>query len=350
MIALALLLAFQITPELRRHVDAGLKAKAAGDLDTAAREFQRVVELAPTLAAAHVNLGAVLVDKKDYAAAVPPLRKALELNPDLPGAHGMLGTSLLALGYAAEALPHLEKGQAHDLLGIALLESSGRIRDAVDRLEAALLKRPDDPDLLYYLGQAHARLSRQLFEKLRQSQPASARTQQMLGEARAAAGDREAAEKHFRAALAARSGLPAVHFALGELYREAGDYEKAAAEYGEETRRAPGCAVCAYKHGVVLAQRGLTKDAIAELRRANLLQPDMPETLLELGKALNAAGDPASAEPILRKLLTLESETLLAESAHFQLAQAYRKLGRTEDAGREMQAFQALRARRPPSR
>src|SRR5579862_5608910 len=105
--ALVLLLALQATPELKQHVDAGLKAKSAGDLDAAIREFQRVVELAPNLAAAHVNLGAVYYEKKDYTHAIPPLRKALELNPDLPGAQGMLGVALLAQGYAAESIPHL---------------------------------------------------------------------------------------------------------------------------------------------------------------------------------------------------------------------------------------------------
>jgi hypothetical protein len=39
--ALALLFALQVTPELRHHVEAGPKAKAAGDLDTATREFCR---------------------------------------------------------------------------------------------------------------------------------------------------------------------------------------------------------------------------------------------------------------------------------------------------------------------
>ena len=61
---IALLLALQAAPELKQHVDAGLKAKSAGDLDTAIREFQRVVELAPAMAAAHVNLGAVYYEKR----------------------------------------------------------------------------------------------------------------------------------------------------------------------------------------------------------------------------------------------------------------------------------------------
>jgi tetratricopeptide (TPR) repeat protein len=150
----------QTPPELKQRVEAGLNAKRAGDLDTAIREFKRVAELAPGLAASHVNLGAAYYEKKDYGNAIPPLRKALELNPELPGAHSMLGVALLAQGYAAESIPHLEKGQSDALLGVALLES-GREREAMDRLEVALIKQPGDPDLLYYLSQAHARLSKQ---------------------------------------------------------------------------------------------------------------------------------------------------------------------------------------------
>lgn len=81
MILLLLLLAFAQAPppDLRQLVEAGLKARATGDFDAAAREFQRVAEIAPDLAAAHVNLGGVYFQKKDYAKAVPPLRRALEL-------------------------------------------------------------------------------------------------------------------------------------------------------------------------------------------------------------------------------------------------------------------------------
>ena len=59
MILPLLLLAFAQAPppDLRQHVEAGLKARAAGDFDAAGRELQRVAQLAPDIAAAHVNLG-----------------------------------------------------------------------------------------------------------------------------------------------------------------------------------------------------------------------------------------------------------------------------------------------------
>lgn len=341
-LALAQAVPPDLTSQLRRHVDAGLKARAAGELDTAIREFQRVAELAPDLAAAHVNLGSVYVQKKDYTSAVGPLRRALALNSELPGAQQMLGTALLATGAAAEAIPHLEKTQTLDLLGIALLES-GKPRDAVDRLEAALLKRPDDPDLLYYLSQAHGQLAKTLFDRLR-SQPAGAiRTQQMLGEAAAAGGQQEQAEKHFRAALAARPDLRGVHLALGDLHLASANYAKAEAEFRAEARLTPASAVAAYKLGLVLTNLGQAGEARRELERADQLQPDMPETLLALGKARALAGNPAGAEQALQRVVKLEPASALAEAAHLQLAQIYRRLGRVAEADRETEALQRLR-------
>ena len=342
--ALWLYLALQVTPELRQRVEAGLKAKQAGDLDAAIREFQRVVELAPMLPAAHVNLGAVYSEKKDYAGAIPPLRKALELNPDLPGAHGMLGVALLAQGYASESIAHLEKAKAVDMLGIALFEA-GRTREAIDKLEEAAEKRPGDPDLLYYLSQAHAKLARQAAQVITDQSPDSPRAHQLRAESHAAGGGRDQAGKEFRAALAARPELRGVHLALGELYLGAGDYAGAEREFRAEATMAPGSATAAYKLGEALRNLGETKQAIAELQRADKLQPDSPEILLQLGTAL-ASSDPAAAEALLRRVLQLEKESSVARSAHFQLAQILRKLGRTAEADAELKRFKELQGGR----
>jgi tetratricopeptide (TPR) repeat protein len=297
------------------------------------------------MAAAHVNLGAAFLAKRDYASAVGPLRRALEINASLPGAHGMLGTALLAQGFACEAISHLEKGQAEDLLGVALLDC-GRPREALERLEAALEKRPQDPDLLYYLSQTHGQLAKAVFEKLQQLDPRSPRAQQMLGEAQAAAGNRSAAQKHFAAALAARPDLRGIHFALGELALRAGEFETALSEFRTEADLAPGSALTAYKMGYAAGQLGKLPEAIAELRRADKLQPGMPETLFELGKLLHASGESQAAEEPLRRVLAAETDSELAEQAQFQLAQVYRALGRIAEAERATKAFQSLRSKR----
>ncbi len=339
---LLLLVAQAVSPELAQHVNAGLAAKAAGDLDRAIREFRQVVELAPTLPAAHVNLGAVYFEKQDYANVIGPLRQALALNPNLPGAHQMLGTALLAQGAAAGAIPHLEKAQIPALLGIAYLEA-GRPRDAVDPLEVALLARPADPDLTYYLSQAYRRLAQQLFENLRANPEAIARTQQTLGEAAAAAGQNDAAGKHFRAALASRPELRGIQLAIGELHLANANYAAAETAFRAEAALAPSSAIAAYQLGYVLAQRGQSAAARAELTRAYELAPEVPETSLELGKAQAAAGESAAAETALLRVLHLKPPSKLAEAAYLQLNQLYRKLNRPAEADRALRSLQDLR-------
>ena len=343
-LVLTLLFAQSVNPELSQLVETGMKAKVAGDFDGAIRAFRRLSELAPELAAAHANLGAVYFEKRDYAESIGPLRRALSLRPDLIGSEAMLGTALLAIGDASASIAHLENAGIGDLLGVALLEV-GRPREALDRLEAALLQHPGDPDLLYYLSQAHGRLAKSVFDRLRAQPGGTARAQQMLGEATAAVGQRAEAEKHFAAALASRSDLRGVHFALGELALTGGDYSRAETEFRAEAVRSPAHAATAYKLGLVLMNRGETAQALAELTRAEKLASDMPETLLELGKALVLAGDVVAGEKRFRRVLEVEDGSSLAEAAHLQLMQLYRKTGRGADAERERIALQRLRSR-----
>lgn len=344
--SLALQQAQTVTPELRQAVEAGLRAKQQGDLDGAAREFEKVVKLAPEMAAAHVNLGMVLYEKGMYGRAIPALRRALELNAELPGARLLLGTALLAQGYPAEAIAHLEETKAIDLLGAALLEA-GREREAIDRLEAALAVRPGDADLLYYLGQAHTRLAQQLVQRVRQDQ-SSARAAQLEAEIHVAAGRTEAARKSFAEALRRRPELREIHYALGELALAAGDYPTALQEFRAEAEAVPGSAAAAYKLGYVLQNLGDALGALREFRRANGLRADMPETLLELAKAEMAAGNAKTAESHFRHVVELEPESPLAENAHLQLAKLYRQTQRNAEAEKESKRFRELRSRRSP--
>ena len=88
-----------------------------------------------------------------YGEAVPVLNRALELGPDLLTAHRLLGYALLTQGYAADACRHLEQAGDRGALGSAQIETN-KFADAAANLQAALAATPDDPDLLYYLGQA----------------------------------------------------------------------------------------------------------------------------------------------------------------------------------------------------
>jgi tetratricopeptide (TPR) repeat protein len=337
-------LAFQtqsISPEAIAHAKAGIAAQKAGQLKTAIAEFKKVTELAPDFPAAFVNLGAAYLQDHDYTAAIPPLKHSLELNANLIGAEQMLGYALLADGYAAESIPHLERAHVQDALGIAQLKT-GKYPEAIANLNAALAKRPNDPELLYYLGRASGLLSKEAMDTLEADYPNSPRSHQALAENYAALRQVPQGEKEYREALHLNPSTPGVHLEFGQLYAAASDWPKAEIEFRAEAALQPGDAETAYSLGNALLQQGKLPEAQAALERADQLRPAMPPTLFALAKTNSLEGRTAEAETAWKKQLAAEASGPLAAQAHFALATLYRKQGKSAEAAREMQAYQQL--------
>jgi tetratricopeptide (TPR) repeat protein len=332
-----------------QHIQSGLEARQQHQVDTEIAEFRKATELDPALADAFVNLGAAYMEKHDYGAAIAPLKHALDLSPDLAVAHQYLGYALLAQGYAAEAIPYLERAGAQDALGIAQIEV-GQLNEAVHNFSAALAKRPDDPDLQYYLGHASGLLSKASIDALLATHPESARAHQALAENYFVLRQMPQAEREYLEALRLRPDLPGAHLELGQVYANSTQWPKAEAEFRTEAKFRPGSAEAAYRLGAALLQEGKSHDALVELKRANDLKPEMPETLYSLGKAASLDGDNATAERSWLKVVELEKDTALAAQSHFGLAGLYRKQGKTAQAQREMQEFQKLQGAIGPPR
>ena len=341
-VLLFLWLAWQsASPEALQHTKAGLEADKQRHFAVAIAEFRKVTELEPSEPAGFVNLGQVHMENHDFGSAIPPLKRALELSPDLIPAHRLLGYALLSQGYAGEAVPHLEKAHEQAALGIAQIET-GQFSQAVVNLEAALLRQPQDPDLLYYLGRAAGLRSKQSIDTMLSAYPDSARAHQALGENYFVLRQMPQAEKEFREALKVQPNLPEVHLELGLVYAGASQWDKAEEEFRAQSKLQPGNAEAAYRMGSALLQQGKVHEARRELQRADRLLPNMPETLYSLGKAASLEGDSRSAESAWSKLLTMEKTSSLAAQAHFGLAGLYRKQGKTSEAEREMKEFQKL--------
>jgi tetratricopeptide (TPR) repeat protein len=346
-ILLAVWLAWQTaSPEALQHLQAGSEAEKQRHFDVAIAEFKKVTELAPTLPDGFVSLGQAYMENQDYGAAIPPLKHAVQLAPDLAAAHQLLGYALLAQGYNAEAIPHLEKIQEQTALGIAQI-GNGQLQPAVENLQAALAKHPNDPDLLYYLGRASGLLSKQSIDTLLAAYPDSARAHQALAENYFVLRQMPQAEKEFREALRLRPDTPELHLELGLVYAGSSQWAKAEEEFRAQSKQQPGNAEAAYRLGAALLQQGKAREARTELERANRLLPDMPETLYSLGKAAALGSDLPAAEKAWTKLLSIEKNSSLAAQTHFALAGLYRKQGKTAEAERETQEFQKLNAATP---
>ncbi len=88
------------------------------------------------------------------------------------------------------------------------------------------------------------------------------------------------------------------------------------------------------------ASPGAAQKAEQMLRRAVELDGSQAAARFELGNQLVKTDRAAEAVPHLEKAASLDPRNA---QAHFVLARAYRTLGRTEDADREMQLFEKLR-------
>ena len=330
-----------LSPDAAQHMKAGIAADKQRQFDVAIAEFRKVTELEPTYADGFISLGQTYMEKHDYSSAIAPLKRALEVDANLAPAHQLLGYALLAQGYAADAIPHLQRVDDKTALGIAEIQT-GQLPEAVANLQAALAARPNDPDLLYYLGRASGLLSKQSIDTLLAAYPDSPRAHQALAENYFVLRQMPEAEKEYREALRLRPDVPEIHLELGEVYAGAFQWGKAEAEFRMQTKLQPGNAEAAYRLGTALLEEGKAHEARVELLRANKLLPDMPETLYSLGKAASLEGDAAGAEKEWTKLLAIEKESSLAAQAHFGLATLYRKQGKTAAAQHEMQEFQKL--------
>jgi len=126
-----------------------------GDLEGAAREFARLVEQHPDLAAVHTALGSTLMALVRPADAVPHLRRATELAPNAPALHNQLGVALFRSGDAegAEAAfsraRHADPNDMEAILNLVHLHrSSERYVEATGLIKEALTIDPNHPDAL----------------------------------------------------------------------------------------------------------------------------------------------------------------------------------------------------------
>jgi superkiller protein 3 len=150
------------------HFQLGYAYAGLKRAEDAKSEFSRAIALDPKMAAAHLNLGLVLMDK-DPAAAAEAFRHAAELQPMDSRPRFLAGLSLEHVGKFAEAVEQYRAAlalspkdyEAHFALGRVLLRSNDAA-GAEDQFRAAIASRGDAAPA--QLGLASALLAQKKYE------------------------------------------------------------------------------------------------------------------------------------------------------------------------------------------
>src|SRR5215470_15875298 len=344
--------------QMERLAEEGERALAERRYDDAVSAFEKLRQLSPGTAEIHARLGLIYYQKREFAKAVPTLRQAIKLKPLLPNTDVLLAMSLSELGQYQEALPALQKGfkQSADpalkrASGLQLQRAYTGLRQDDKAVEVALeLTRayPKDPEVLYHAGRLFGNYAYLSTVKLAEVAPDSLWLHLAAGEANESQGRADAAIQEYKEVLSLQPNRPGVHYRIGRalLARakqstdDAVSEAEALKEFEQEMRLDPTSANAAYEAGEI-HRKSARLDRAAELfSQAVKYYPDFEEALVALGRTLVSLGKAGEALAPLRKAISLNAAN---EVSWFQLAQAQRALGDTEEQRKALAEFQRLR-------
>ena len=139
--------------------------------------------------------------------------------------------------------------------------------------------------------------------------------------------------------------LPLAHALLGEIALAENHLELAIAEFEKERSRNPLDGNIYDRLGDVYSRAGNYQEALKSLQRAVILEPNVTGPFILLGKVLLKQQAPANAATYLERAAAMDPGNFMT---HSLLGQAYRSLGRTEDALHETQLATRLQADSSP--
>jgi tetratricopeptide (TPR) repeat protein len=339
---------------IQEHYQTAQEALRQNRYDEAASQFLEILRLNPKLAEAHANLGVVYYIQGKYSEASQAFQQSLKLKPTLSKAENFLGLIKARTGHIDEALPLLEKSfknpaddewrQQTGLLLIEIYSSKTEFYRALDVVRTLEKTYPSNPEILYVAYRIYSELGAKAVSALVRAAPNSARLHQVTAELLESEGDFPRAVEQYRKALEMDPKLPGIHRALGvaliNIAQTEASFLEAQKHFEIELAANPTDAHSEYQLGEIYWGRYQHDLARKHFTRAVELRPSFADALIGLGKVLVSQGQPDKALTYLQEAVRIDPEN---EVAHYRLAQAYRKLGRNQDAEQELALFKKLR-------
>ena len=321
----------------------------AGRDEQAVADYRELLRLDASIAPAYNNLARLYYNLGRYPEAITTLKQGLALSPEMIPAKVMLGAAYFQMGSLAEALAPLQAGVealpddrfarmtlARVLIGLK------RPADAVVQLNAILAINPKDQEAWYLLGKLHLDLSREAFTQVQAIDANTPLAHELAGEIMESMQNTPGAIDAYKQALASAPGDASAREHLANLYWTTGDWSRAREELTALLAKQPGNCVAHWKLANAMDEMGEPADAaMAEVKRALALCPELAQAHAERGRLLLQTGHPAEALP---DLLIAEKAAPDEPTVQHLLAEAYKAQGDTERAAAANLRFQQLLA------
>jgi len=314
-------------------------------------------DLKPAIADAYNNLGVIKAGQKDFKTAEVYFRQAGEWNPGLETLDRNWGMAAFYAADYQEAVSPLNRQlqkkpddvRVRAALALSLFTTEN-FSGTLDALKPIQSQVDGDPGLAYAFAVSLVKTG---------SYDEGVRRLKAM-----AAADPNSTDEH----------SADLHMMLGSAFADQHEYDTALEEYRKSVTINPGQEKTHYLAGLALIRNGHPKDAVEELRTALKISPtdasakyhlafsliqvrelEEARTLLqevirqdpkhadayyELGKLQLEQGDTKGSVLSLENGIKANPE---ADYIHYQLAMAYRRDSRTEDAEREIKLYQTLK-------
>ncbi|MGB6688535.1 MAG: tetratricopeptide repeat protein [Terracidiphilus sp.] len=312
-------------------------------------ELQAAVAIDPEDVDTQGNLGVLLYFQGKIADAVPHLRAAVSKQPSLVKIQGILGIAELRTQDFAQgrkdleaSFPLIQDQKFKVQVGlelVGLFTRSGDLDQAAPVLAELRKAAPDNPEVLYAAYRTYSDLSAEAMLSLSLAQPESAQMHQLLAHEEAKQGNTNGAIAQYRKAIAIDPHLPGVHFELAELLQTSPDQalkKEAEQEYRQALVENPQDEKAICRLAEIAAQSGDVQQAYQDYTKAVELQPADADAKLGLAKTLIEMNQTDKALSLLEETVQLDPGNAIA---HYRLSTLYRKMGRMDDARREVDLY-----------
>jgi len=296
---------------------------ASGRLDAGLEKLATALRVSPNDLNVRLLLGTAYYRKAEHRLAVEHLTLVTNARPSQSATHrqasNMLAMSHYMLGNFKEAVPHLEE---------------------------IFVRAPDNTETSYALGVSYLLTqnrdkARATFARMFNHAPNSAASCLLNAQMMIRQGLEENAERELQRAAAIDPRLPQVNFMLGELAIYKSRVEEGIELLKKEIALNPAFAMSYYRLGEAYSRQLQWDAAIPPLQKSIWLNPYFSGPYIVLGKVYSKQKQHDTAEAMLRRALQMDPNN---HQAHHLLAQVLRETNRADEARKELEIAERLRA------